>query len=446
MKVRKLSFSLLWKISILLVIAFASLEAMTFTKIKKFNRENTIVQSEYNYNNMLQVVANVNSVLMQQMRVYTMFEFRYESNPATIQKRLVQLAKSRYKDFEHIGYVDYATGKEYLDDGTVSDVSKTDYFIEMSSLRELKKAEQLYGDLQNDEWYSICKDGEPKGEDGRCLGFYIGKTKISYIQRFINKLTHEVSFKSKEGFYLVVNSSFKIICAPDTSYVGKNLLDETIVIDKDIGHFVEHPVDRIGTDKVTLSGDVVWDGKRFNCTIGQFTKTRNWSILVFMPYETIDSYVNSLLVANIIMIAVIAIAVLVLIAAIFQFSFKPLGELNDKFIEIAKDDVDLTKRLSVKESNEIGQIKESFNKYLLQLQNMVSDIKTSDDEMKAICVDIESLYAEINSIISSKIAEEDSSSHDIAEIDILFRKLSSKIKDFYKSIDRISKNVDSFKV
>lgn len=438
MKTNKLSISLLTKISILIIFSFTVIGGLIVLKVRNYNRENMVVQSESSINSMLQVVANINSVLMQQMRTYTMFEpCSTITNPIEIQKNLMSISKKRYKDFESISYVDYNTGLEYSDNGIIANVSNLDYFKDMKSQRIPNKSNQLYGDTI-DDWYSICKDSEMKDKDGYCLGFFIGKAKISYVQRFLNKLKKENSFSSKDGYYIIINTNFKYICAPDENVIGEQFTDE--ILTPGVVEFIKHPIDRIGKDKITVSGDIIRNGEKYSIAVGKFTKTTNWVLGAITPYKTIDDCANTL-VKYIIFSAIIAVIITnIIIYLIFYFSFKPFTELNNKFIEITNDGADLTKRLRVKENNEIGQIKNNFNKYLIQLQSMIEDIKSSRDDLKHTGEDIENILAKIN----SKLLKFEKINDD-AEIEILFRELKSEIKIFYKSINKISKNVDAFK-
>lgn len=441
MKKSSLKVDLLLKTIVIFILSFAVVSSIVVFRVRKYNRDIIIERSENEINTMLQVTANLNSVLMQQLRTYTQFFCESMSDPNEIQRTLIELAPKRYKDFMSISYVDYATGLQYNDDGTVESVSEMDYYKIMREQRKKNKPLQCYGDMHDNTWYSICKDNEAKDADGYCYGFFLGKTAIAYIQRFIDKLKKENSFNFRDGFFTIVNTDFKYVCAPDLSVIGKNFIeDKCSYLSPNVKNFIEHPVDRIGKNKVTENGLIVKNGKRYLMTVGMFTKTYNWILCATVPFDTIDSFASNLLFTIVVSFLVVAAISSAIFFLIFKRSFASLTVLNNKFIEIAKENVDLTKRIEVKDNNEIGEIEKSFNKYLQQLQSLMSDLKIVKNDLLNDGYEIESSYSKLIDLLAkAKQNEKDS-----AELEILQSGMSERIVSFYKNIDKLSKSVDSF--
>lgn len=440
-KYKSLKFDLLMKTIIIFFLSFLIVSSIVVLRVRRYNRDLIFERSENEINTMLQVTANLNSVLMQQLRTYTQFFCRDLVDPKAIQKELMNLEPRRYKDFISISYVDYATGLQYNDDGTVDDALTMDYYVIMKDQRKKDKPLQCYGDMHDNSWYSICKDNEAKDADGFCYGFFLGKTSISYIQRFVDKLKKENSFNFKDGFFTIVNTNFQYVCAPDLSVIGRNFIeDKCSYIDPNVKSFIKHPVDRIGKDKVTENGLIIKNGKRYLMTVGMFTKTYNWVLCATVPFSTIDSFASNLLLMIIAAFITVAIASSVVFFFIFKRSFASLTTLNDKFVEIAKENVDLTKRLEVKDKNEIGEIEKSFNKYLQQLQSLMSDLKSVKNDLLKDGSEIESSYAKLIDLLG-KARQNDK---DKAEIEILQSSMGERVVSFYKNIDRMSRSVDSF--
>lgn len=434
-------------ISFFIILAFLILGITTIIKVRNYNRNTIIERSGSEINSLLQITANINSVLMQQLRTYTMFICKDMKDPEEIQKTLIKYNKERYKDFISVSYIDYKSGLQYNDNNTITDVNMVDYYNIMKNQRTINKGLQLYsdihksGDPENPYWYAICKDVEPKDEKGYPLGFFMGQVSTEYIQRFINKLKKENSFEYKDGFFAVLDTGGIYVCAPEKNSVGKNIKDKDIKISDNVAAFIHNPVDRIGKEKVTVTGYIIRNNKKYSVTVGMFTKTYNWVLLIATPYSTIDEMSNKLLVTITIVAALSAIILLFLSIIILTKSFIPLEVLNFRMEEMSKSNVDLTKRLKVTSNDEIGQLEKSFNKYLQQLQVMVTDLKNSKNNLLLNGKELENIFDRIKSLLK----KEDSEAK-FAEIDILERKSSKELKDFYKNIDEISKEIDDFKI
>lgn len=434
-------------ISFFIILAFLILGIATIIKVRNYNRNTIIERSDSEINSLLQVTANINSVLMQQLRTYTMFICRDMKDSSEIQKILIEYNKERYKDFISISYIEYKSGLQYNDNNTITDVNNVDYYNIMKNQRTVNKGQQLYsdihksGDPKNPYWYAICKDAEPKDEKGYPLGFFMGQVSTEYIQRFIDKLKKENSFEYKDGFFAVLDTEGIYVCAPERNSVGKNIKDKDIKISDNVATFIHTPVDRIGKEKVTVTGYIIRNNIKYSVTVGMFTKTYNWVLLIATPYSTIDEISNNLLVTIIIISTLSAIILLSLNIIILTKSFIPLEVLNFKMEEMSKSNVDLTKRLNVTSNDEIGQLEKSFNKYLQQLQVMVTDLKNSKNNLLLNGRELENIFDRVKNLLK----KEDGDAK-FAEIDILERKSSKELKDFYKNIDEISKEIDDFKI
>lgn len=435
-------------ISFFILLAFIVLGSVTVIKVRNYNRTTIIERSDSEINSMLQITANINSVMMQQLRTYTMFVCSGMKDPIEIQKVLVKYNKKRYKDFISVSYIDYRTGLQYNDDGTTTDVVGIDYYHLMKNQLKQNKGQQLYSDIhksndpKNPYWYAICKDSEVKDGAGFPVGFFMGKTSVSYIQRFVDKLRKENSFEYKDGFFAILNTYGQYVCAPEKDRVGKNIFSSSsLSMSSKVVSFIHSPVDRIGKDKVTITGEATKNGKKYSVTVGMFTKTHNWILMIVTPYSTIDQMSDKLLFTIIIVSAVSAVLLLLISVLVLTKSFIPLEVLNLKMNEMSKQNVDLTKRLEITSNDEIGQLEKSFNKYLQQLQVMVSDLKSSKESLISSEKEIEAVLSKMKSLLKKKDSDEKE-----AEIDILDRKSSKEFKIFYSNINDISKEIDDFKV
>jgi len=459
----KLSFSLLKKISIIIISSFVLVGFGSIHRAKLYSRQNLIKASKESLNEVLYIVANVNSVLMQQMRVYTKFDeiTSSSSDPIEIQKRLFQLKSKKYDKFISISYIDYNSGYEYKDDGiTITDVREKQYYKQLINQRQEKKALQLYTDEIEDNIYGICKEPDVFGKDGLTCGCFIGRVSINYIQNFLNKLKGK-NLKSDIGFPIVLNTSLKFICSPEKEITSKYNFDSWKPSDN-ILNYVKNPYEKNKEGvKEIINGDCFINNKKYSIVAGLFSKT-NWTLCVVTPYKTFDKSANQTMIWIVIFVLLAVILSNIIIVQIFKFEFKPLGELNQKFKEIAAGEADLTKRIEIKQrKTEIGDIQNSFNEYLLQLQNMIKDVAKSKNELIETYTNLASVinklkkeHKKLNEIIEilNNTNDKDMFKHSLKKLnllssnfDFLIPELENILKKTYTPVGKLSSSVDGFK-
>jgi len=90
--------------------------------------------------------------------------------------------------------------------------------------------------------------------------------------------------------------------------------------------------------------------------------------------SNISSSLLFIIVSNIIFFAVILGALVFLLVSMI---LRPLRKLETKLVEIAKDEGDLTKLLTVGSSDELGQVAVQFNTFIGKIHEMMLGIRTS---------------------------------------------------------------------
>ncbi|MCR5699732.1 MAG: methyl-accepting chemotaxis protein [Treponemataceae bacterium] len=93
---------------------------------------------------------------------------------------------------------------------------------------------------------------------------------------------------------------------------------------------------------------------------------------------------------------------------LLYFSIKPLKTVEKTITGIASGNADLTQRIEIKSTNEVGQVVLGFNKFTEKLQAIISDVKDSKNELSTVgehmqtaAVDTASSITEITSNINS---------------------------------------------
>lgn len=133
----------------------------------------------------------------------------------------------------------------------------------------------------------------------------------------------------------------------------------------------------------------------------------SWKIVV-----TIDKSVHFLPVKNSLNNAVITNILLVIIASIIIFValsrlYRPILALKATVFDLAQGDADLTRRLEVNSQDDLGQIAESVNAFVINLQRMMLEIS---DSTSHISMGVEQLKAQTehnNAVLIDHASETD---------------------------------------
>jgi methyl-accepting chemotaxis protein len=95
---------------------------------------------------------------------------------------------------------------------------------------------------------------------------------------------------------------------------------------------------------------------------------------------------------------IVAIAVLFLgISAIVRTITRPIKELLQVFSEIAEGEGDLTKRLDIKASDEVGALAECFNRFLEKLHGIIGKVADVTDQVASSAEEVSASSAQIAS-------------------------------------------------
>ena len=79
--------------------------------------------------------------------------------------------------------------------------------------------------------------------------------------------------------------------------------------------------------------------------------------------------------------AIIAVLLGIIVTIFIGRLVKPLLGVKETLDDISNGEADLTKRIAVKSSDEIGDVVKGFNTFSGKLQSIIGDVKESKDEL-----------------------------------------------------------------
>ena len=106
-----------------------------------------------------------------------------------------------------------------------------------------------------------------------------------------------------------------------------------------------------------------------------------WVAMNMIPYSDFEDGMNKVRNMIIVCVLILTLISVFIISFVIASAMKPLTVVKSAINEIATGHADLTKRISFESEDEIGSVVQSFNQFEEKLQNIVSDIKDSKDNL-----------------------------------------------------------------
>lgn len=105
------------------------------------------------------------------------------------------------------------------------------------------------------------------------------------------------------------------------------------------------------------------------------------SINIYIPLEEREAQVSSIIVNNFLMMALIGLfLVIILMFSLRSIVIRPINILEETTNDLASGEGDLTKRLPVKNSDEIAHASQGVNQFIEKVQSTIADVKGSSDQ------------------------------------------------------------------
>lgn len=208
-------------------------------------------------------------------------------------------------------------------------------------------------------------------------GTLVGVGGIDILLNTIRDVVNEMRFQ-KTGSAFLVDENGTVIAFSDTELAEGTTLAQldsselggrgfATLLDNGIGDDDELPtVDWSGREWLVLQAPIQADSP--------FVR---WRLALLIPENLIDGPVRtSTLWASLVIIFIILAVCAITLGTTQAIITRPIQQLADRFDDIAKGQGDLTKRLTVHSTDEIGHLGVSFNTFAEAIQKDISSIGT----------------------------------------------------------------------
>ena len=302
----------------------------------------------------------------------------------------------RAKDFDYIMIAD-AQGLSYNDNGTRTDIRERDYF------------------------QAVMFNGAKAYIDNPVTSKTTGKTVIH-----VTKPLYDAKGKVYAMLAGVINienliKPMKEMHVPDGVWLYVIDHNGDVIYHpaaNDDGNFITNPGE--GHDDLSEISRRMVDGESGHAFINSYTGSKYdllvysgingtpWGMGFLVPGNVVDKLGQKIGNAAVGFGAIMVTIILILGAIVLSMSLKPLKVVESAITGIAHGNADLTQRIKIQSNNEIGLVVQGFNNFTEKLQNIISDVKESKNELGVAGEDMSSTAQDTASAITQIIANIDS--------------------------------------
>ena len=174
----------------------------------------------------------------------------------------------------------------------------------------------------------------------------------------------------------------------------------------------------------------------------------NWAVFCMAPYKEYFGMIDTMVRTMVIAIVILVIIAIILSTVVIKMIVKPLKAVETSITGIASGNADLTKRIEVTSQDEIGNVVKGFNLFTEKLQDIIGDVKHSNNElndagenMSASAQDTAASITEIISNIESMHSQINSQVESVNQTATAVNQIASNIESLERMIESQSSGV-----
>lgn len=159
-------------------------------------------------------------------------------------------------------------------------------------------------------------------------------------------------------------------------------------------------------NKSEILSNVVWQGENYIVVVSSVKDDAlalDWRIGFMVPESVISGPVNKSIISSVIMVIfVVLITSGVTVFAIKKLLTNPLMKIVSAMDDIATGDGDLTQRINMNRNDELGQLSESFNAFVENIQNIIKKCSVTTDQVLKESDDVTELVSDFTNNVSEQ--------------------------------------------
>lgn len=367
-------------------------------------------------------ISNWNNILLNDLRMYSEHDIMDAGNTDAIIEWLRNHEKIRNPNFN---YVLFCTldGVGYADDGSVQTVISTDFYQGIVKNNAATYVSNLEFQIDGTACYYIARP--VYNAKKQMIGVVAGSVNSVALQKLVN------STKLGEARSLVCGSDGIALCPEETTgmFMDLNYTDK-------IGFrgWAEIAANLKTTPKGT--GVFIDAGGVEFFTSWTSVPGTPWIAFFNVPTFQINTDADRMRGPILLLYIAGGVAITLILGFMIRHQIKPLKLVRNSIAEIATGNADLTQRVAIKSNNEIEELGDRFNDFMVKMQDIISGLKESKNTLEM-----------ARTVLQQRIGDNGSSiEHIISDIDNIDDKVDSQVNSVSQTasaVEEISKNIES---
>ena len=330
--------------------------------------------------------------------------------------------------FDYIGYSD-ADAIFYSDKGSKVGIRDRDYWQAIMQMgKDVYIDDPTTSKSTGQTIVHVCKAAKA---NGHTVGFFCGVIQIENITALLQDIALE---GLGAGVLRAGNGS-------DINTIGEeyvmNIFNNSPQCDQ--------VKEQITSDTFIGISDSIWVESNDNellCVYTPIARTK-WSLAIMLDGAKVTALAHNVAKIMIIVAAVLVIFIIVIASLTVYRALKPLKKVEDAILEIATGNADLTKRIDLKLNNEVGRVVEGFNLFSQKLQEIISTMKASKDELVYAGETLQSSISDTASSVTEITANIESIGTTIATQTGSVNETAGAVNQIASNIDSLNKMIES---
>ena len=420
--------SLVFKLTLFVGLSIIFFNALQIIVTGKITKKSQLEDSANDYKVVTQAYSQVISEKINSyfyaMNFYVNSDMALEGTFDQMRQWLVSQEDQRISEFDYIMLAG-SDGIAYTDTGKRIDISDRPYFKAIMQDGKTRFIDDPV--VSRTTGQSVIHVTRAIVRNGKNIGLISGVMQSKHLGEIISNIKI-----GNTGYAFVLADDGTVISHPNRDWINKrNFLTGYSEGHEDMGELAKRMVSR-ETGYAWLKG--IYDELEFI----SFTPIEGtlWSMAVSIQQSEIYSSI-SLMMRQMALFSLVSVIILVSITGFIMLgTIKPLKSLDNAITKIASGNADLTKRIEINSNNEIGAVVKGFNKFVGKLQEIISDVKSSKNELSSAGEVLEESTQDATSAITQIIANIESVRSQIVN-------QSSSVEETAGAVNEIASNISS---
>ncbi len=317
-------------------------------------------------------------------------------------------------------------GMSYTDIGVRNDISSRPYF--KAIMNEGKNKYVGSPVISKTNGQPVVHFTRALKKDGRTFGFVAGVVNTKEIVSEVG----EINVAGK-GYGWLLDGDGVVFAHKDKSLLMKKNFATGLSKDHEA-------LSKVAKAVIAGQSGVSWiksqDKKSRDFIVYQPIAGTTWGFGLTIPEEVMFTLIDNIRWTLFVGSVLTIVLLLIIIGILTSKSIKPLKVVENAITGIAHGDADLTRRIELDSSNEIGWVVKGFNDFAAKLQSIIRDVKSSKAELGIVGEDLTASTEDTTTAITQIIANIDSMKNQIET-------QSASVEQTAGAVNEIASNIES---